>query len=113
MRTQELKCFVSRNKSLTLGILFPDISNLFRKRYLGFALGSPAFVKSYVNGKVKEWSDELSKLCEFATSQPHAAFSVLIMDCLEDGFISPELFPIFLSHFPLWNKISVCISCPP
>ena len=82
------------------------------KRYLGSALGSPAFVESYVNGKVKEWSDELSKVCEFATSQPHAAFSAL-MDCLEDGFISPELCPIFLSHFPLWNKISVCISCPP
>ena len=47
------------------------------KRYLGSALGSPAFVESYVNGKVKEWSDELSKLCEFATSQPHTAFSAL------------------------------------
>jgi len=30
------------------------------KRYLGSALGSPVFVQSYVNDKVKEWIDELS-----------------------------------------------------
>ena len=30
-----------------------------------------------MNGKVKEWSDELPTLCEFAISQPHAAFSAL------------------------------------
>ena len=48
------------------------------KRYLGSAFGSPVFVQSYVDDKVKEWTDKLSKLCDFASLQPHAAFSALI-----------------------------------
>ena len=35
-------------------------------------------MKSYVNEKVREWTNEISKLCEFADTQPHAAFSALI-----------------------------------
>jgi len=44
------------------------------RRYLGSAVGSPGFVKSYVS---EEWTNEISKLCEFADTQPHAAFSAL------------------------------------
>ena len=47
------------------------------RRYLGAALGSPEFIKSYVNGKVREWSDELSKLSEISLTQPHSAYSAL------------------------------------
>ena len=32
-------------------------------------------MKLYVNEKVREWTNEISKLCEFADTQPHAAFS--------------------------------------
>ena len=44
---------------------------------MGAALGSSDFIKSYVNGKVKEWSDELSKLSEISLTQPHSAYSAL------------------------------------
>ena len=47
------------------------------RRYLGAALGSSDFIKSYVNGKVKEWSDELSKLSKISLTQPHSAYSAL------------------------------------
>ena len=47
------------------------------RRYLGAAIGSSDFVKSYVIGKVKEWTDELFKLSEIALSQPHAAYSAV------------------------------------
>ena len=30
------------------------------------------FVQSFVNDKVKEWSDELSRLSEIGLTQPHA-----------------------------------------
>ena len=34
-------------------------------------------MKTYVNEKVREWTNEISKLCEFADTQPHDAFSSL------------------------------------
>ena len=48
------------------------------RRYLGAVLGSSEFIKSYVNGKVREWSDELSKLSEIRLTQPHSAYSALM-----------------------------------
>ena len=42
-----------------------------------YSLGSSDFIKSYVNGKVKDWSDELSKLSEISLTQPHSAYSAL------------------------------------
>ncbi len=44
--------------------------------YLGTPLGSPSFVKDFVCEKVATWKTELQTLCEFACSQPHAAFAV-------------------------------------
>ena len=46
-------------------------------RYLGAAIGSADFVQSFVSDKVKEWSDELSRLSEIGLTQPHAAHSAL------------------------------------
>ena len=36
----------------------------------------------YVIRKVKEWTDELSKLSEIALSQPHAAYSAVTFGLL-------------------------------
>ena len=47
------------------------------RRYLGAAVGSADFVQSFVNDKVKEWSDELSRLSEIGLTQPHTACSAL------------------------------------
>ena len=47
------------------------------RRYLGAAIGSADLVQSFVNDKVKEWSDELSRLSEIGLTQPHAAYSAL------------------------------------
>ena len=52
-------------------------SLLRRGKYLGAALGSSEFINSYVNGKVRDWSDELSKLSEISLTQPHSAYSIL------------------------------------
>ena len=44
--------------------------------YLGTPLGSPSFAEVFVCEKVAAWKDELETLCEWACSQPHAAFAV-------------------------------------
>ena len=44
--------------------------------YLGAPLGSPSFAEDFVCEKVAAWKDELETLCEWACSQPHAAFAV-------------------------------------
>ena len=45
--------------------------------YLGAAIGSADFVQSFVNDKVEEWSDELSRPSEIGITQPHATYSAL------------------------------------
>ena len=45
------------------------------KRHLGAAIGSEEFREHYVKEKVKIWCDEMEKLCEYAKTQPHAAYS--------------------------------------
>ena len=48
------------------------------KRHLGAALGNSSFCGEYMQLKVDDWCREMEKLCEFAISQPHAAFSAYI-----------------------------------
>ena len=48
------------------------------KRHLGAALGNSSFCNEYIQYKVNDWCREMEKLCEFAKSQPHAAFSAYI-----------------------------------
>ncbi len=43
--------------------------------YLGGAIGSEAYVKQFVVGKVPQWSKDLKLLSAIAASQPHAAFA--------------------------------------
>ena len=45
------------------------------RRHLGAALGTESFTESYVKGKVQEWVEEVTRLSEIATSQPHAAYA--------------------------------------
>ena len=44
--------------------------------YLGAPLGSPSFIMEFVRGKVETSKTELQLLCEWACTQPHAAFAV-------------------------------------
>ena len=43
--------------------------------YLGSPIGSQSYVKEFVLEKVGEWKDELLQLCQWARTQPHAAFT--------------------------------------
>ena len=48
------------------------------KRHLGAALGTKTFKDEYVKEKVEAWCKEITKLADFAKTQPHAAFSAYI-----------------------------------
>lgn len=48
------------------------------KRHLGAAIGTVDFRKEYVSEKVNKWSREVTKLANFAQSQPHAAYAAFI-----------------------------------
>ena len=43
--------------------------------YLGGAIGCTEFVNSFVQQKVAGWVEEITKLAQISTSQPHAAFT--------------------------------------
>ena len=45
------------------------------RSYLGAAIGSPEYISSYVETKVREWAENLHCLPEIAVTQPHAAFA--------------------------------------
>ena len=46
-------------------------------RYLGSAVGEPAFLERFFLDKVEEWKREIQKLATFAVTEPHAAFAAL------------------------------------
>ena len=78
------------------------------RRYLGTALRSPEFIKSYVNGKVREWPDELSKLSKISLTQPRSAYSALIHGLLGRWtFLSRTLSGIGDLFSPLEQTIRV------
>ena len=43
--------------------------------HLGAALGSRSFLEEYVGEKVDEWVNEVTKLADFAISQPQACYA--------------------------------------
>ena len=45
------------------------------RKHLGAALGSRSYLEQYVNGKVEEWVGQVTKLAEFALSQPQACYA--------------------------------------
>ena len=77
------------------------------RRYLWAALGC---FKSYVSDKVKEWSDELSRLSEIALTQPHAAYSALTHGLLGRWtFLSRTLPDVDELFSPLEQTIHLCL----
>ena len=46
-----------------------------RRKHLGAALGSRSYLEQYINGKVKEWVEQVTQLSEFALSQPQASYA--------------------------------------
>ena len=44
-------------------------------KHLGAALGSRSYLEEYVSGKVEDWVSQVTKLAEFATSQPQACYA--------------------------------------
>ena len=48
------------------------------KKYVGSAIGTQAFIESYVQQKVTTWVEELERLSSIAITQPHAAFAAFI-----------------------------------
>ena len=44
-------------------------------KHLGAALGSRSFLKEYVGEKVDKWVNEVTKLADFAISQPQASYA--------------------------------------
>ena len=51
-----------------------NITNEGRK-HLGAALSSRSYLEQYVNGKVVEWLGQVTKMAEFASSQPQACYA--------------------------------------
>ena len=47
-------------------------------KHLGAALGSRTFLEEYVGEKVDEWVNEVTKLADFAISQPQACYATFI-----------------------------------
>ena len=44
------------------------------KRHLGAALGSQIFKEQYCKDMIENWLQELNQLCEFAKTEPQAAY---------------------------------------
>lgn len=45
------------------------------RKHLGAALGSRSYLEQYVGSKVEEWVKEVTRLAEFARSQPQASYA--------------------------------------
>ena len=48
------------------------------KCHLGAAIGSHTFTCEYVSRKVHEWTEEVERLAQVATSQPHATYAAFV-----------------------------------
>ena len=44
-------------------------------RYLGAAIGTPAFLQSFLDAKAESWLGQVERLSDIAQSQPQAAYS--------------------------------------
>ena len=48
------------------------------RSYLGSTIGGESFKETYIKNKVEQWVSELEKLASIASSQPQAAYTILI-----------------------------------
>ena len=68
------------------------------KRRLGAVIGSKEYEREYCEGLVTNWSKELKNLCEFAISQPQAAYTAYTK-----GYKSK--FTYFMRTIKTWTSI--------
>ena len=52
-----------------------DVAHKSGQRHLGAAVGSPEFVKTYLEEKVASWVEQVSQLADIASTQPHAVYA--------------------------------------
>ena len=50
------------------------------RKHLGAALGSRSYLEQYVNGKVEEWVQQVTRLAEVPLSQPQACYAAFTYD---------------------------------
>lgn len=62
-------------------------------KYLGGAVGSAQYCQQVVKEHVDDWSVELSRCAEFATTQPHAAYTVLTKSLVPKWQYLPRAMP--------------------
>ena len=48
------------------------------RKHLGAALGSRVFFEDYVDKKVREWVAQVTRLAEFATTQPQSSYAAFV-----------------------------------
>ena len=54
--------------------------------YLGAAIGSEGYIQSFISGKVKGWSEEITVLARFAEISPMLLTVLLHMVCQAVGY---------------------------
>ena len=77
MLINTISCLIVKNKNLlneTQQIFSNHDRNFTAEGHLGAAIGRSDFRKVYATEKVNNWCKEISKLSEFAKTQPHAAY---------------------------------------
>ena len=56
-------------------VVKPEKEGRAKEMFAGTALGSRSYLEQYVGGKVEDWVVELTRLAEFARSQPQASYA--------------------------------------
>ena len=80
------------------------------KRHLGAALGSRTFTEEYVTNKVQVWTQEITRLAEIATTQPHAAYAAFTHGLSSRwSYISRTIPDIHDLLLPLETAIHQCL----
>ena len=102
------------------------------KRHLGAALSSQIFKEQYCKDMVENWLQELNQLCEFAKTEPHAAYAAYchgykskftyFMRTIEglENFLQPiedllttKLIPVLFGDITISQNERLYIHCQP
>ncbi len=52
-----------------------DLTNKSGQHHLGAAIGSSTFAAAYLDKKVNSWEEQVNRLADISTTQPHAAYT--------------------------------------
>ena len=86
------------------------VSVVFIATHLGAALGSRTFTEEYVTNKVQGWTQEITRLAEIATTQPHAAYAAFTHGLSSRwSYISRTIPDIHDLLLPLETAIHQCL----